>query len=547
MINTTKQLVSLAVMAFLIASCGVVTRFTAPESLPPEKPAEPKTQAERKRPFEDSFQRVRTKTPEFVKNKKTPQSYYVRLRSEALRVPSEHECVDDSVLSLLRQFFVGQEAGEVALIAKVRAPGGSLTISSPLYVSTINEDQGRCRTYVVNRSITPYSIVGPNESFDLDMSIRWAKKADMYLAKSLMNAVRILSPLTDANTNILSAIAPEIVGKATSAIDDSLSQHETVESLHDISLAIKTYPRDGNWSDYKGGIEFNAASLIATPLGVEVKPENVPSVRISPEYLESFFALNGKYMNSDRILAHRLGSTEDHTLKSFLSEEIDGVRIADAMRIENSDALANLCVNLPSVLAGYFTDDDALAVRFAVLRFYTEYLNLRALRRPSCLNESEKDRLLQMNATFIVLDLTRRTEQDRKQRVESLMHPITTALRRQERDEFVSLLEDVNSFSLHISDQQAFPEQEKWSSHLSGESAVDQLMSTVIRSGCYEASPQQNLNTIAMVSLPNGGNSTGTLAVFNDRDKLQELSFVPTDRVRKWFDPEFAGENCALL
>ena len=82
---------------------------------------------------------------------------------------------------------------------------------------------------------------------------------------------------------------------------------------------------------------------------------------------------------------------------------------------------------------------------------------------------------------------------------------------------------------------------------MSGEPAVDQLMSTEIRSGCFEASAQQNLNTIAMVSLPTNGDPTGVLATFNDEGRLRELKFIPIDIVRATFDLDFADQDCALL
>lgn len=310
MTNTAKQLVPLVVIVFLIAACwggrGKVRpeldpQFTAP-SPSSERSAESKTQDEKLRQFQDSFRRVRTSDTEHTKELSTQSYYYVRLRSKKLSSLTSNDCVPNSVGAWFRTFFAGRTAGRIALVATVSASGEELTI--PLYEFTINEKSRLCRTYIVDRVITPYFLIEPGESFGLDMSIRWGEEADINFAGSLVNVSRRMLSFLDPLSSSSLIMNSNRVREAVHAVDSSLSQHWTRKSVHNLHLSIDTQPRDRNWSDHKDGIEFNAASLIATWQGVEVKPENVPSVRIYPEYQESLFADKGKYINSDQILTH---------------------------------------------------------------------------------------------------------------------------------------------------------------------------------------------------------------------------------------------------
>ena len=485
----------------------------------------------------DMFSWVQTDYMRFAQENRDPQSYYVRLRSTPL-LNAQDQCARRSGFFAFLQRTIGiNEAGAITLVARVTLSGEELSLPYSLFEFAMNEAD--CNTDMVDRSITPYYIVTPNQSFDLDISILTSQAVNVSVVERLKAISDALSLLNDGIGTLLTFFESDTLNAQD--VDNALSQDWTQRTSYRTS--INTRPPDGtDWDAH------NDAIIISAPID-SAQDELTALIRIYPEYRKSFFADEGLYMNSAGIRVHRVGAENGHTLTTLLSARAyGGVRLDHFWKIADPNILSRFCVELRTDLAKHFSRDDQLAALYAVLEGYTPFMWSEPLRQSHCLVERDKERLLQMSDEFKVPDITRETNEDRTPIVQDRMLPITTALRHQDRVSFESLLEDIDNFSLRVVDQQTFPNQYGWKDELSGRPAVDQLMSISIRSGCYNAFGSQNLNSIAMVVLPdiNNATPTGALAKFNLNGHLQEFIFLDIAIVRV-FEEEFLRENCSLL
>ncbi len=482
--------------------------------------------------FKRAFQEIRTDVAEYPKDK-GPQSFYVRLRSVAKwEAKSEAVCVDKSFSAWVRKWF-HEDSASTALVARVRAPGESQFESIPLFETTVSENPGTCTSHVVNRPITPFYIVDPGQSFEVNVSMKWSEDSNVTGAASLVEAANDILGLTGGSAKLISMVAADSVAKGAAKVDESIAKHWKQSNQNDNDGQISPYPpRSIAWSDHRDGLSFKAAQVVAEWSGVKVAKDRVPAVDIIPEYLDSYFSINGSYMNTARILAKPIGIEDEQSLRNLLRVGLGGLNTVAARQISTAHAMRQFCTDLRQLLSSFLTENDELVSRYAILALETTYMDSAELRNDQCLSSNEVKKLAELDPDFSVPQIdNRETRESRDRAVQERMLPITRALRQQNRDAFNSLLSDPETFTLHVINSDVFPTREKGEWGGIGEAGIEQLMSLPMRSGCYEAPSEQSLNAILMIALLPNSNSTGVLARFDESGKLKGLFFSAPDFV----------------
>ena len=492
--------------------------------------------------FKAAFEPMQSNSPRDRRGR--PFESYVRLQSTILDAIEPDKCVDDSLLSWLRKTILGKHMGMVALIATVRGPRQNHSAAYPLFVSTVTEKTSECVREFTEGPITPFYLVRPRESFKLTMSVRWAEERTSGAIARLMKAASNLLNLVGANGSWLSLIEPKEVAVAARAVDESLSKHWTRTSATLYNTLIDAHREDGVWKD---GVVFRAPLMRSTARGITVDHNKTVSVKVDIEYVDSFFASKGEYPGTEYLLDTQIAPGTGVTLSDILFKERSGSMSGDAELIDEPAELDRLCRNMIPNLAKYFTRDDALAARFTFLKWHTKYEYLISLRETNCLTDADRRRLVEMNQIFSFANLERQVQDERDEAVEDRMQPISKALRRGDRGAFHSQLESARTFLLFATGVDVSQEQNMLDSELSGYRAIDHFLSAKIRSGCYMASPDQNLDVVAMVIRAGDNEPTAMYALFNDEGKLRKLTEVEIALVREEFAEGFAGEKCRLL
>jgi len=494
--------------------------------------------------FERAFQSIRTGVAEYPKDK-GPQSFYVRLRSVAQWEPkSEAVCVDKSFAAWVRKWF-HKDSASTALVAKVRAPGESQVQSIPLFETSVAENPGNCTSRIVNRPITPFYIVDPGQGFDVNVAMKCNEDSNVTGAVSIVEAANDLLGLVGGSAKLISMVAADTVAKGAAKVDQSIAEHWKQTNQNNYEGQISPFPPQGiAWSDHRNGLSFKAAQVVAEWSGVGVAKDLVPAVDIVPEYLPSYFSINGRYMNTARILAKPIGIEDEHSLRNLLRVGLGGLNTVAARQITTAPVMRQFCSDLRQLLSSFLTETDELVSRFAILNLETTYMVSAELRNYQCLSPSEITKLAELKSEFTVPEITtRETDDARDEAVQARMLPITKALRQQNRDAFESLLSDPETFSLQVINKDVFPASEEGDWGGIGDAAINQLMSLPMRSGCYEAPSGQSLAAILMVALLPNSNSTGVLARFDEAGKLKALFFSAPDFIADltdstgWPDP----------
>ncbi len=480
---------------------------------------------------------------------KPQQSFYMRLRSEALWNQTDTTCVDQSFSAWIRKWF-HSDAASTALVASIQAPGEIEAKSVPLFEATVAESPNECTTRVVNRPITPYYLVNSGQGFGINVSMRWSETASVSGFRSLLDVSKTLLNFTGASANLIEIAGAQEINAAANKIDQSLAAHWSQSNQDSTEDQISPYPSIGVSLDkHTDTLSFQAAPIVSNWTGVEVSDQRIPAVRIIPEYLTSYFSTNGDdYIDSARILSRSLGISNSHSLRDMLRVGlVGGVSTVAARTLTTQSAMRQFCTDLRQTLSRFLTVNDELAARYAILALETAYLASDNLRDDQCLSATDLTALATMRDSFKVPALTRQQDFERTQFVETRMRPVTAALRNKDISSIDGLVADKDAFAITVMNPEVFPDNsDGWGG--TGEEAIQQLQSLTIRSGCYQAPPGQNLTTISAIALlPNQKNS-GLLATFNEDGKVARLVFADPEFIASLMNtPSWPSSSCSLL
>jgi hypothetical protein len=514
-----------------------------------------------------AFAFERSASAEYAKNK-DGGDFYVSLRVQNLRPIAPDKCLDKSFVAWVRKFFY-QDAKRIALVLKVKGPDDieSDVRTVPLFETSQDEKTSSCLTDIqTERDITNKYVADRAKPFDIAATIETDSDPAVSGAQTTLAAANTILSYVAGSASLTKVVAGSALADAAHKVDDSLRDNFKHKSRQRVQFSLSPWPQGtGNdWSNHNDRAVFSVGDLSSTATGIVSDNTGQPNVAISLNYDISLFGGGpGHYFSADRILAQRVATANQADLNSILKNGIGGFTSNQGKAITTAEAITSFCSELRSGLTKYFTDDDALAARYAVLKMSTTYMVSETLQRaPGCFEETDAARLLQLNAAYTMPDLARTDRTNRQAFVDTRVRRVAKALAARTRDALAATTDTPDAFTVDVSMvRKSMPvrsDGKPWDT-AKGNDAFDMLISAGrLRLGCAVAIPNQNLAIIpAVVLIDRTHKPVGALLEFGSgvpdggteaKTDLRSITLLPLGVVQRLYAlPPWTEDTCQLL
>lgn len=341
-------------------------------------------------------------------------NYYVALRVKGENIPTVVGACNQNVKALwqgLRQLVGIASNNEFLISATIKAKDQIIRKNMPiLFVARydpVDATGSKCVSWFNSKRITELFRSDASISFEVEYSIQSRNGTDVRTLEKLVGLVSASAGAFGVSTSIVSAWTTEDIKGIAKQIDVAASAGFT-RSISTTSVA--TLPETG-FGGRKDRFELNIDQLVPSLVNskVAIELDYQPSVigewnssakKVDyPTQPNTLLALVTAFEGNNSTINERLNG---NGINGVTAISLRGVTSKDVMRIQ--------CQNINDYFASKvpLSENDQLAIRWAILTLHSNYNSNIKIRSDSCISHSEdgtiqysdQDRLRSLNPNF---------------------------------------------------------------------------------------------------------------------------------------------------